>query len=132
MTKKEKYAEIVKLLQGQSIEITKEELIAFCQGEIALIDKKLENNKKIAMRKPSPLSDKLSQDLLEALTEEPLTISQILLKLSLGAEYQHKVAYRLSKLPNVTKSELKIRDAHNRLVPRVAYSKKEESECASA
>lgn len=132
MTKKEKYAEIVKLLEGKSIEIDKEELIVFCQGEIALIDKKLTDNKKRAAQKPSPLSDELSQKLLSILTEEPLTISQILSNLSLGAEYQHKVTYRLSKLPGLTKSEVKIRDSHNRLVPRVAYSKKEENKCASA
>lgn len=114
------------MLEGKSIEITKEELIAFCQCEIALIDKKLADNKRRAAQKPSPLSDSLTEEILSVLTKEPLTIPQILSKLSLGAEYQHKVTYRLSKLPNLTKSEVKIRDAHNRLVPRVAYALKGE------
>lgn len=126
MTKKEKYAEIIKSLEGKPIETTKEKLIEFCQCEIALIDKKLAGNKRRAAQKPSPLTDDLTSQILSALTEEPLTVSQILSKLSLGAEFQHKATYRLSKLKDVSKSEVKIRDAHNRLVPRVAYSLKGE------
>lgn len=80
------------------VEITKEDLIAYCEGEIEAIAKKAAKAKETAAKKKA--EDPLYGIVKEALTAEPQIIADITEKVNETAPDAslHMVTYRLTKL----------------------------------
>lgn len=87
MTKKEMFAQVIALAQGEEISIEVEEIVAFAQKEIELLDRKKSSKSKKEKEKDA-LDEKIKDAILEALEEtdkdgaEPMSASEILKAIS--------------------------------------------------
>ena len=100
ITKKEFYAGIIEVMQTGNSPIAPDEVIAFCENEIALLDKKAEKAKARAAAKKAE-GDELT-DIVKSVmsTDEFEVIADIAAKVAeIDAESTiHKVTYRLGQL----------------------------------
>ena len=95
------------------VEITKEDLIAYCEGEIEALAKKAAKSKETAAKKKA--EDPLLGIVQEALTAEPQTIADIAVKVAeIDADATtSKIQYRLKVLVDngvVVKSDVTVAD----------------------
>ena len=100
ITKKEFYAGIIEAMQTGNSPIAPDEVIAFCENEIALLDKKAEKAKARAAAKRAE-GDELTDVVKAALTDEFATRADIALKVAetYGEDATvAKVGYRLTQL----------------------------------
>jgi hypothetical protein len=94
VTKKDRFNAIITALTAAGADA---ELVAFCEAEIALLEKKAATAKAAAAKRKAE-SDELMDVVAEALTDEPTTIADITAKID-GADVTNaKVQYRLNKL----------------------------------
>ncbi len=100
ITKKERYAQIIELVQGSGVE-NATDLVDFIEKEVALIDKKQEQAKANRAKKAAA-SDELKTVVLGAVTAEPQTIDAIVETVVAVEGYEEitraKVVARLSAL----------------------------------
>jgi hypothetical protein len=100
ITKKEFYAGIIEAMQTGNSPIAPDEVIAFCENEIALLDKKAEKAKARAAAKRAE-GDELTDAVLAALTDELTPIGDSTEKVAFEGEISNaKVEYRLNQLVN--------------------------------
>lgn len=101
ITKKEFYAGIIEAMQTGNSPIAPDEVIAFCENEIALLDKKAEKAKARAAAKRAE-GDELTEFIKEALTDEfqvTADIAKAVLDATGNEDYTiHKISYRLGVL----------------------------------
>lgn len=100
ITKKEFYAGIIEAMQTGNSPIAPDEVIAFCENEIALLDKKAEKAKARAAAKRAE-GDELTDTVKSVMsTDEFEVIADIAAKVAeIDAESTiHKVTYRLGQL----------------------------------
>lgn len=105
MTKKEMFAQVIALAQGEEVSVPVEEIVAFAQKEIELLDRKKSSKSKKEKEKDA-LDEKLKEAILEILEErekdgaDPMSASEILKALS--AEFEdlsiQKVSAVLKKM----------------------------------
>ena len=99
-TKREFYENIIDAFNaGATCDLATEDVIAFCENEIALLDKKAAKAKERAAEKRAA-NDELTDIVKDALTDEFQTIADIAAKVAeTDAEATvHKVTYRLGQL----------------------------------
>ena len=101
ITKKEFYAGIIEAMQPGNSPIAPDEVIAFCENEIALLDKKAEKAKARAAAKKAE-GDELTEIIKEALTDEfqvTADIAKAVVEATGNEDYTiHKIQYRLGQL----------------------------------
>ena len=83
MTKKEMFAQVIALAQGEEISVEVEEIVAFAQKEIELLDRKKSSKSKKEKEKDA-LDEQLKEAILLILDEkaEPMSASEILKEVS--------------------------------------------------
>ncbi|MBR6551639.1 MAG: hypothetical protein IKT89_02245, partial [Clostridia bacterium] len=78
MTKKEMFAQVIALAQGEEISVEVAEIVAFAQKEIELLDRKKSSKSKKEKEKDA-LDEKIKDAILEILDgAEPMSASEIL------------------------------------------------------
>lgn len=120
MTKREKY---VAIMNG---ELAHEDLVAFCEAEIAALDKKAEKSKERAAVKRAE-TDELRDVVLDLLTDEFQTRDQIAAQV-LGEDGEplspNKVGSRLTALVSMnlaTKEKITVEDAEGKKSQKMGY-----------
>lgn len=95
-----------KLVYGEeAIELTSEDLIAFAENEIALLDKKASKAKERAATKRAE-GDELTEAVYATMSkDEPETIADITARIEGEDVSVHKVAYRLRVLAETGRAE---------------------------
>lgn len=106
LTKKDKLTALIATLKGEGTDIAVEELIAYCENEIALLEKKAAKAKETAAKKKAE-SDELTDTVASLLTDELQTIADITAKINDEDVTTHKVSYRLTQL---VKNELAVKE----------------------
>ena len=101
LTKKEFYAGIIEAMKTGDSPIAKEEVIAFCENEIALLDKKATKAKERQAAKKAE-GDELTDIVKSVLTEEfqvTADIAKAVVDATGNEDYTiHKIQYRLGQL----------------------------------
>lgn len=97
LTKKDKLTALIATLKGEGTEIATAELIAYCENEIALLDKKAAKAKETATKKKAE-ADELTDVIASLLTDEYQTIADITAQVGDEDVTVHKVSYRLTQL----------------------------------
>lgn len=101
LTKKEIYAGIIEGMKTGNCPIAADEVVAFCENEIALLDKKAEKAKERAAAKRAE-GDELTDIVKSALTDEfqvTADIAKAVLEATGNEDYTvHKIQYRLGQL----------------------------------
>jgi len=97
-TKKAFYTAIMDILAGNETNISADEVMAFCEKEIATLDARAEKAKERAAEKRAQ-GDELLEAVLAALTDEPATRDEITARVEFDEEVSvSKVGYRLTQL----------------------------------
>ena len=100
-TKKEIYAGIIEGMKTGNCPIAADEVVAFCENEIALLDKKAEKAKERAAAKRAE-GDELTDIVKSVLTDEfqvTADIAKAVLEATGNEDYTvHKIQYRLGQL----------------------------------
>lgn len=127
-TNKDRYTAIIAALNGAETEIATDELVEFCQKQIDALDRKSVKAKEKADARKEAL-DELTDTIYDILTDEPMTIGQILEILDNDELTNAKVSNRCSKLAKAgraVKSEVTIptdKEAGTKTRKLVAYAK---------
>lgn len=106
LTKKDKLTAIIATLKGESTDIAVADLVAYCENEIELLDKKAAKAKETAAKKKAE-SDELTDVIASLLTDELQTTADITAQIDDEDVTVHKVSYRLTQL---TKAEKAIKE----------------------
>ena len=106
LTKKDKLTAIIATLKGESTDITVDELVAYCENEIELLDKKAAKAKETAAKKKAE-NDELTDVIASLLTDELQTTADITAQIDDEDVTVHKVSYRLTQL---TKAERAVKE----------------------
>ena len=106
LTKKDKLTAIIATLKGESTDIAVDELVAYCENEIELLDKKAAKAKETAAKKKAE-NDELTDVIASLLTDELQTTADITAQIDDEDVTVHKVSYRLTQL---TKAEKAIKE----------------------
>lgn len=106
LTKKDKLTAIIATLKGENTDITVDELVAYCENEIELLDKKAAKAKETAAKKKAE-NDELTDVIASLLTDELQTTADITAQIDDEDVTVHKVSYRLTQL---TKAEKAIKE----------------------
>ena len=106
LTKKDKLTAIIAALKGENTDITVDELVAYCENEIELLDKKAAKAKETAAKKKAE-NDELTDVIASLLTDELQTTADITAQIDDEDVTVHKVSYRLTQL---TKAEKAIKE----------------------
>lgn len=117
-TKRDKYLDLIAILNGDEAKIDRDELVAFCEKEIASIDNRAVKAKERAAKKKAD-GDELSDRIFETLTHDFQTIDDIVMLLDDEEVTKPKVSYRIGKFVKngtVEKAELTVDKAR-----RIAY-----------
>lgn len=96
MTKRDYFNELRDLVTNSDVQ-NGEQLLAFINHELELLDKKNTASAKSAKRKDKA-KDELAVSVFSALTAEPQTVVEILEKISDEGATPSKLSYRLSKM----------------------------------
>lgn len=127
-TNKDRYTAIIAALTGAETEIATDELVEFCQKQIDALDRKSVKAKEKADARKEAL-DELTDTIYDILTDEPMTIGQILEILDNDELTNAKVSNRCSKLAKAgraVKSEVTIpadKEVGTKARKLVAYAK---------
>lgn len=127
-TNKDRYTAIIAALNGAETEIATDELVEFCQKQIDALDRKSVKAKEKADARKEAL-DELTDTIYDILTDEPMTIGQILEILDDDDLTNAKVSNRclkLAKAGRAVKSEVTIpgdKEAGTKTRKLVAYAK---------
>lgn len=106
MTKKEMFAQVIALAQGEEISVEIAEIVAFAEKEIELLDRKKSSKSKKEKEKDA-LDEKIKDAILEILDgAEPMSASEILKELS--AEFED---LSIQKVSAILKKMCEERDA---------------------
>ena len=106
LTKKDKLTAIIATLTGAGTDVAIDELVAYCENEITLLDKKAAKAKETAAKKKAE-SDELTETVAGLLTDELQTIADITAQIDDEDVTTHKVTYRLTQL---VKSGVAVKD----------------------
>lgn len=106
LTKKDKLTAIIATLKGEGTDVAIADLVAYCEKEIELLDKKAAKAKETAAKKKAE-SDELTDVIAALLTDELQTTADITAKIEGEDVTVHKVSYRLTQL---TKSGVAVKD----------------------
>ena len=106
LTKKDKLTAIIATLKGENTDITVDELVAYCENEIELLDKEAAKAKETAAKKKAE-NDELTDVIASLLTDELQTTADITAQIDDEDVTVHKVSYRLTQL---TKAERAIKE----------------------
>lgn len=106
LTKKDKLTAIIATLTGAGTDVAIDELVAYCENEITLLDKKAAKAKETAAKKKAE-SDELTETVAALLTDELQTIADITGQVGDEDVTVHKVSYRLTQL---VKSGVAVKD----------------------
>lgn len=110
VTKKDYYNNIIQAMQTGEVTIDPVDIIAFCENEIAMLDRKAEKAKERAAAKKAD-GDALTDAVRAALTDEFAITADITLKVAeaLGDDAEvtiHRVQYRLTQLAKNGEAEV--------------------------
>ena len=97
LTKKDKLTAIIATLTGAGTDVAIDELVAYCENEITLLDKKAAKAKETAAKKKAE-ADELTDVIASLLTDELQTTADITAKIEGEDVTVHKVSYRLTQL----------------------------------
>lgn len=97
ITNKSRYAAIINALTGAPCGIETDELVNFCERQIAAIDKKSEKARERAAEQRK-VSDELTERIAAMLTDEPQTLSELAAAINDEDITPSKVSARCSKL----------------------------------
>ena len=98
ITKRDRYNELITVLNGAMLnETAKQDLIEFCEAQIAQLDKKSDKAKEAAAAKKTE-TDPMTVAIQGVLTGEFATISDITDKVDVVDATEAKVRYRLNAL----------------------------------
>ena len=106
LTKKDKLTAIIATLKGESTDIAVANLVAYCENEIELLDKKAAKAKETAAKKKAE-NDELTDVIASLLTDELQTTADITAQIDDEDVTVHKVSYRLTQL---TKAERAVKE----------------------
>ena len=101
-TKRDYFSNLISFVTTGSCEISNDELVAFCETQNALLDKRAEKARAAAAAKKTE-GDALTDAVLAAMTDEPQTITEIVAALNDENVTAAKVTYRLGQLFNAEK-----------------------------
>ena len=109
-TKKDYYTNIIQAMQTGEVTIDPVEIVAFCENEIAMLDRKAEKAKERAAAKKAD-GDALTEAVKAALTDDFMIAADITIKVAeaVGDELEvsvHKVLYRLTQLVKNNEAEV--------------------------
>lgn len=110
VTKKDYYNNIIQAMKTGEVSIDPVDIIAFCENEIAMLDKKAEKAKERAAAKKAD-GDALTDAVKAALTNEFTITADITMKVAeaLGDDAEvtvHRVQYRLTQLAKAGEAEV--------------------------
>lgn len=110
VTKKDYYNNIIQAMKTGEVTIDPVDIIAFCENEIAMLDRKAEKAKERAAAKKAD-GDALTDAVRAALTDEFAITADITLKVAeaLGDDAEvtiHRVQYRLTQLAKNGEAEV--------------------------
>lgn len=110
VTKRDYYNNIIQAMETGEVSINPVDIIAFCQNEIAMLDRKAEKAKERAAAKKAD-GDALAEAVKAALTDEFAVTADVTMKVAeaLGDEAEvsvHKVQYRLTQLAKSGEAEV--------------------------
>ena len=97
ITNKSRYAAIINVLTGAPSDIETDELINFCERQIAAIDRKSEKARERAAEQRK-VSDELTERIAAMLTDEPQTLGDLAAAIGDEDINTSKVSARCSKL----------------------------------
>lgn len=106
LTKKDKLTALIAILTGADTDVATDELVAYCENEIALLDKKAAKAKETAAKKKAE-SDELTDTVAGLLTDDLQSIADITAQIDDEDVTTHKVTYRLTQL---VKSGVAVKD----------------------
>ena len=109
-TKKDYYTNIIQAMQTGEVTIDPVEIVAFCENEIAMLDRKAEKAKERAAAKKAD-GDALTEAVKAALTDKFAITADITMKVAeaLGDDAEvtvHRVQYRLTQLAKAGEAEV--------------------------
>lgn len=104
LTKKDKLTAIIATLKGEGTDVAVADLVAYCEKEIELLDKKAAKAKETAAKKKAE-SDELTDVIASLLTDELQTTADIAAKIEGEDVTVHKVSYRLTQLTKAERAE---------------------------
>lgn len=110
VTKRDYYNNIIQAMQTGEVSIDPVDIVAFCENEIAMLDRKAEKAKERAAAKKAD-GDALTEAVKNALTDEFAVTADIAMKVAeaVGDEFEvsvHKVQYRLTQLAKNGEAEV--------------------------
>lgn len=110
VTKKDYYNNIIQAMKTGEVSIDPVDIIAFCENEIAMLDRKAEKAKERAAAKKAD-GDALTEAVKAALTDEFAVTADVTMKVAevLGDNAEvtiHKVQYRLTQLAKAGEAEV--------------------------
>lgn len=97
ITNKSRYAAIINVLTGAPCDIETDELVNFCERQIAAIDRKSEKARERAAEQRK-VSDELTERIAAMLTDEPQTLGELAAAIGDEDITTSKVSARCSKL----------------------------------
>lgn len=97
ITNKSRYAAIINALTGAPTDIETDELVDFCERQIASIERKSEKARERAAEQRK-VSDELAERIASMLTEEPQTLGELTVAIGDEDITPSKVSSRCSKL----------------------------------
>ena len=97
ITNKSRYAAIINALTGAPCDIETDELVNFCERQIAAIDRKSEKARERAAEQRK-VSDELTERIAAMLTDEPQTLGDLAAAIGDEDSTTSKVSARCSKL----------------------------------
>lgn len=97
ITNKSRYAAIINVLTGAPSDIETDELVNFCERQIAAIEKKSEKARERAAEQRK-VSDELTERIAAMLTDEPQTLGELAAAIGDEDITTSKVSARCSKL----------------------------------
>lgn len=97
ITNKSRYAAIINALTGAPCDIETDELVNFCERQIAAIDRKSEKARERAAEQRK-VSDELTERIAAMLTDEPQTLGELAAAIGDEDITTSKVSARCSKL----------------------------------
>lgn len=97
ITNKSRYAAIINALMGAPCDIETDELVNFCERQIAAIDRKSEKARERAAEQRK-VSDELTERIAAMLTDEPQTLGELAAAIGDEDITTSKVSARCSKL----------------------------------
>ena len=104
MTKKEMFEAVKAIVVGEEVEVSREEIVEFCEKEIAALEARAGKAKERSAVKKAE-GDALAEAIVAVLTEEAQTIAEITAAIDDPEVTVHRVTYRLGKL--VTEGKVK-------------------------